>query len=74
MFGSTLCQLMEQIRPLTGNHLTFVLFLFIYIQADTMRICRKYRLIPQKYNKNDNNMEYGGGYLWIWCGFVVYVG
>ena len=31
-----------------------------------MRICRKYRLIPQKFNENNNNMAYGGGYLWIW--------
>ena len=31
-----------------------------------MRICRKYRLIPQKYNENNNNMAYSGGYLWIW--------
>ena len=31
-----------------------------------MRIYRKYCLIPQKYNENNNNMAYGGGYLWLW--------
>ena len=31
-----------------------------------MSICRKYRLIPQKYDENNNNMAYGGGYLWLW--------
>ena len=31
-----------------------------------MKISRKYRLIPQKYNENNNNMEYGGRYLWLW--------
>ena len=31
-----------------------------------MRISRKYRFIPHKYNENNNNMAYGGGYLWIW--------
>ena len=31
-----------------------------------MMICRKYRLIPQEYNKNINNMVCSGGYLWIW--------
>ena len=43
-----------------------------------MRICRKYRLIPQKYNGNNNNIAYGGGYIWlcgVWfcgvCGGVV---
>ena len=30
-----------------------------------MRICRKYCLIPQEYNKNNNNMVYGGGHLWF---------
>ena len=39
-----------------------------------MRIYRKYRFIPQKYNENNNNMAYGGGYLWLWGGdFVVCV-
>ena len=31
-----------------------------------MRIRRKYRLIPQKYNENNNNMSYGVGYISIW--------
>ena len=31
-----------------------------------MRICRKYRLIQQKSNENNNNVAYGGGYLWLW--------
>ena len=46
--------------------LGILLFLSVYIQADIIKICIKYRLIPQKYNKNNNNMEYGGGYLWLW--------
>ena len=29
-------------------------------------ICKKYRLIPQKYNENNNNIAYAGGYLWLW--------
>ena len=33
--------------------------------SDKMRICRKYCLIPQKYNENNNNMAYGGRYLWL---------
>ena len=33
--------------------------------ADTIRICAKYCLIPLKYNENNNNMEYGGQYLWL---------
>ena len=41
------------------------LFLF-YIEADTTRICRKYRLIQQKNNEINNNMAYGGRYLWFW--------
>ena len=31
-----------------------------------MRICRKYFPILQKYNEDNNNMAYGGGYLWLW--------
>ena len=33
--------------------------------ADTIRICAKYCLIPLKYNENNNNMEYGGRYIWL---------
>ena len=48
-----------------GINWPFFVSLCLYI-TDTIKICIKYRLIPQKYNKNNNNMEYGGGYLWVW--------
>ena len=39
-----------------------------------MNICGKYRLIPQKYNGNNNNMAYSGGLSRSGrCGFVVCV-
>ena len=31
MFGRTLCQLMEKLRPYTGNLLNFLLLIFVYI-------------------------------------------
>ena len=29
-------------------------------------ICGKCCLIPQEHNENNNNMVYGGGYIYIW--------
>ena len=31
-----------------------------------MKACREYRLIPQEYNENNNNMAYNVGYLLLW--------
>ena len=42
--------------------------------ADTTRICGKYILISQKYIEKNNNMGYGGGYLWIGSVFLWWGG